>query len=1032
VRKWFLFGLLVLLVQSALAQSPQLGPFVDQLEALVTRRDINAAAKHVEGSPQVAQEAFLYMAYTLSTMEPEVQQEALVMLNVIARTFQVRLGNGEMAQMLAKNGKSLADNVWQGTVLAGGGPSPNSSDPPGASSPNPESVARICLSVGNFADAESMLRQALAQHPGAAAERRIKRQIAACRLGQGLPHEALQQVEELLKSPSDAHEKLASELLASHCAYSAAVRDKLNDHVQKARALASIEPGIYGQVARYLLESHQLRFDLLSNPDLSVTDIMQRHARCWKEIESLKPNQKEELASFTSELWWVMEVFENTWLWSVGSAKVRPGEEADPRLKQIGPGFNKLFELGPALGKLHHFELYFSTLGFLENVIGAYISDADLANSQPLLAKLSNSLPTLYQSCQQLQSVVGAAPISTTRGAISRLMARLYELRARQTIKQVQASYSDEQRRSVEEDLSRADSFAEQADNVDTYLNNLRTRLDYLQAARPANWQQSGQDCLDKYAKIPGATAGRLGQFTVYNERGKLLLAQGRLPEAAVDFQKAVDTLEADLRDSGASAGRSQAIRKEFRQLYEDLTRAQAQQGKSGDAFQTLDRLQQVESFGNFKLQDLQKRVRGGDVTTITKANEAQARIQAAEQEVVALQNAKADQGKIDKATQVLANNRTAYYSCVSDLEKKYPEFRKLDIKPINFSKLQRAIPANTLVVQYFATQDELYILQASRENVTVRKVPVAKAELQRLARDFRRRVLKNPAGFNWSNPEGEALKATITQLYGHLIAPVEADLAGKEALAIIPFDFLLYLPFHALATEAGGKLQFLVEKKQLVVLCKAADLDQVFGAPASKAGSLVAFGNPDGSLPGASEEVQALKNIFPASKVFLMGEATSDRLKNVQAPACSYLHFATHGMLSSQDPRLSYLTMGQGSKLFVSDIVGYRLDGPTTDLNLVTLSACETALGELNQDGSDLRGLADAFSLAGCRSVVASLWSVEDQSTCDLMVEFYKGLRAGKSKAQALQAAQCHLLGQAKYGHPFYWAPFILIGDWR
>ena len=402
---------------------------------------------------------------------------------------------------------------------------------------------------------------------------------------------------------------------------------------------------------------------------------------------------------------------------------------------------------------------------------------------------------------------------------------------------------------------------------------------------------------------------------------------------------------------------------------------------------------------------------------------------------MVALKSARADQGQIDKAVQVLASNRSAYYSCVSDLEQKYPEFRKLDIKPINFSKLQRSIPANTLVVQYFASKDELFILQASRENVMVRKVPVGKAELQRLVRDFRQRILKYPetgARFNWSGPEGEAFKKTATQLYAHLIAPVEADLAGKEALAVIPFDFLLYLPFQALASEAGGKLQFLIEKKQVVVLCKAADLDQVFGAPASKTGSLVAFGNPDGTLPAASEEAQALKDIFPGSKVFLTADATTDRLKGIQAPSVAYLHFATHGILNSGDPRMSYLAMAQGNKLSVTDIVGYRLDGPSSDLNLVTLSACQTALGELNHDGSDLRGLADAFSLAGCRSVVASLWSVEDQSTRDLMVQFYKALKEGKSKSQALKQAQCSLLAQEKYNHPFYWAPFILIGDWR
>ncbi|MBS2034503.1 CHAT domain-containing protein [bacterium] len=1032
--RWFrVFILTVLLTSLVLAQSPQLGGFVDQLEGLVSRRDINGAARLVESQPQVAQEAFVFMAYTLNTMDPDVQQQAVLMLNVIARTFKLR-GNSEMYQLLSQNGKALADNVWQGTVLSGIQTAASTPVANNTGASNPEAIALVCIRVGNFADAESMLRQLLATHPGPVAERRIKRQIAACSLGQGRPHEALRQVEELLKTPADSHEKLASELLASHCAYRTALRARLNDHIQKARALATIEPGPYGQVARYLLESHQLSFDLLSNPDLSVDEIMRRHASCWKEIQSLKPASQEELALFTSELWWVMDVFENTWLWSVGRAKVRPGEQADPRLKEIGPNVTVLFDLGKQLSAQGHSEVTFSSLEFLQNIVDAYLQDADLKNSQPLLTRLDTSLPGLYQGCQQLQKVVGSAPISTTRGSISRLMARHFQLKALQSVKGAQANFSEDVRRSVEEDLSRADSFAEQADNIDTHLQILRTRLEYLHSARPTNWQQTALQSISQYSQLAGATAGRFAQFTVYNERGKIYLAQGKKNEAAADFQKAIDTLEADLRDSGSSASRSQSIRSAYSQLYEDLAKAQAQEGKSAAAFETLDRLQQMQSFGRFKLQDLQKRVRGGDQATLNRAGEAQAQIQAAELELVALKNSRASQGQIDKAVQILADNRSAYYACVNDLEQKYPEFRKLDIKPINFSKLQRSIPANTLVVQYFASKDELFILQASRENVMVRKVPVARAELERLVTDFRRLILNFPASggrFSWSSPDGENLKKTSTQLYAHLIAPLEGDLAGKEALAVVPFDFLLYLPFQALASEAGGKLQYLVEKKQVVVLCKAADLDQVFGAPASKTGSLVAFGNPDGSLPGSGEEAQALKEIFPGSKVFLSGDATIERLKGIQAPAVAYLHFATHGILDD-DPRQSHLVMARGNKLAVTDIVGFQLDGPDSDLNLATLSACETALGGPNHDGSDLRSLASAFSLAGCRSVVASLWSVEDESTRNLMVEFYKGLKAGKTKAQALQLAQCRQLAQEKYNHPFFWAPFILIGDWR
>jgi CHAT domain-containing protein len=102
-------------------------------------------------------------------------------------------------------------------------------------------------------------------------------------------------------------------------------------------------------------------------------------------------------------------------------------------------------------------------------------------------------------------------------------------------------------------------------------------------------------------------------------------------------------------------------------------------------------------------------------------------------------------------------------------------------------------------------------------------------------------------------------------------------------------------------------------------------------------------------------------------------------------------------------------------------------------DADLVTLSACETALGQ-EMGGEGLVGLARAFQYAGARSVLASLWGVGDDSTAELMKRFYGHLQAGKAKDEALRAAQIDLLRGAAPGvaHPFHWAPFVLIGDWR
>lgn len=122
------------------------------------------------------------------------------------------------------------------------------------------------------------------------------------------------------------------------------------------------------------------------------------------------------------------------------------------------------------------------------------------------------------------------------------------------------------------------------------------------------------------------------------------------------------------------------------------------------------------------------------------------------------------------------------------------------------------------------------------------------------------------------------------------------------------------------------------------------------------------------------------------------------------------------------------YLILGHGQQLDVPEIAALDLSG----LRLVTLSACETALGVDSRGQSELTTLADAFSFAGCPTVAASLWQVSDESTRTLMERFYVELQQGATPAAALQAAQKALIADKATAHPYYWAPFLLIGDWR
>jgi CHAT domain-containing protein len=149
--------------------------------------------------------------------------------------------------------------------------------------------------------------------------------------------------------------------------------------------------------------------------------------------------------------------------------------------------------------------------------------------------------------------------------------------------------------------------------------------------------------------------------------------------------------------------------------------------------------------------------------------------------------------------------------------------------------------------------------------------------------------------------------------------------------------------------------------------------------------------------------------------ELLLEEKVTEERLR-CAAESCTLLHLATHGFFREDAPLFSALHLAD-DLLTAERLEGWRM----SRVDLVTLSACET--GVRLSRGSDLLGLARGFWRAGARRLVVSLWAVDDVSTADLMVHFYKGLREGKSPARALRSAQIAAL--TKYRHPFYWAGF-------
>lgn len=268
-------------------------------------------------------------------------------------------------------------------------------------------------------------------------------------------------------------------------------------------------------------------------------------------------------------------------------------------------------------------------------------------------------------------------------------------------------------------------------------------------------------------------------------------------------------------------------------------------------------------------------------------------------------------------------------------------------------------------------------------------------------------------------------------KLYDWLLRPAAADLksSGVETLVFVLDGVLRGVPVAALH---DGK-QYLAEEYGLAL---TPGLQLLSSRPRSAdksrtlIGGLAESRQGFNSLPGVAQEVKEISDAVP-SQVLLNGQFTRDRLQaTIASTEFSGIHLATHAQFSSNADNTFLLTWDERVNVKNLDqLLRESGDRPRrSPIELLILSACQTAVG----DKRATLGLAGLAVRSGARSTLATLWSVQDQSTADLMTNFYKALaKPGVGKAQALREAQLSLLKSTQYQHPYYWAPFVLVGNW-
>ena len=510
---------------------------------------------------------------------------------------------------------------------------------------------------------------------------------------------------------------------------------------------------------------------------------------------------------------------------------------------------------------------------------------------------------------------------------------------------------------------------------------------------------------------------------------GEISEAQGENEKALEAYKEAVRLVES-VRATAASETAFADVKRNYRP-YERIVRALIKLNRADEAFDYLNRAKSKKLQDSLRLSS----VKSGDKTMqalLDRASGLETKLQATNSQLQAEQTkpeAERDKTKIENLKQVVASTQGEFRRVVEQIKSSNPNYEKfMTVNPKALKETQRSIPPGVMLIQYAPLGEQLYVFLVSKESVKIVIAPGKPDELWKKIKTVRKQIV--------SGETGAPLTKNLVSLYDLLITPIEADLELIKVVAFIPNQLLFYLPMQALAKkQADGSVRYLIEEKQIVYLT-AADVMKVVQPPDEEKSrdGMVAFGNPTGAnLPAAESEVKAIAQVFPSTEVLSGGEVTKVALNNEQRLNKRIVHFATHGILNATTPAESYIQLASSSTAGQEHLtVGEVWDLPFKKVTLVTLSACESALGDKEPDGGEITTLAEAFSSAGATTVLASLWSVGDESTKELMVEFYRQLAAGHSKAEALQSAEVKLLRNPKFSRPLYWAPFVLMGDWR
>lgn len=339
-------------------------------------------------------------------------------------------------------------------------------------------------------------------------------------------------------------------------------------------------------------------------------------------------------------------------------------------------------------------------------------------------------------------------------------------------------------------------------------------------------------------------------------------------------------------------------------------------------------------------------------------------------------------------------------------------------LQTVSLNTLRDTLGEKSALLEYFRLGDRILATVITKDTLQVTRLgSIARVEATLGLLQFQLSKFRLNTNYvrQFQQQLLEATRVHLSELYQELVAPIR-DQFKQPHLIVVPHDSLHTVPFHALFDGA----RYLLDTLTISYAPSASVYVHCCRKKSNRAGGSLILGVPDAEAPSIGQEIEAVSRALPESEVFI-GPRASERILREKGGQSRLIHIATHGSFRQDSPVFSGIRIGD-TFLNLYDL--YRLRLPAEQ---ITLSGCSTGVNAVAA-GDEPMGLMRGLLAAGARSLLLTLWDVNDVSTARFMEVFYNDLGRTSDRITALQHAMQEV--RAEYPHPYYWAPFVLVGN--